>query len=274
MRIALFVEGSVAPPPPRGLPALEEIWKKHLRQALSLHELDPIVPISKRHLVAMDPGLPRMSGAGEALDQLMYRKLKSRDFDAAIVAWDLVPRWNPQGEFCRWDETLNLYRFLKDSRCLPELWTGQAERRYREMSSRKKPSLRPGVPALERGMVLPLCMEPMFEALLTQDEAAARRALGLARRVKGWPSKGWGDASVRHPDAEVLGPAIRAATRVRPKLQVTRRVPGDMRTNKDGWGEFLLRKLLDDQQARSRVVTHPICVRLKELALEARVSGS
>jgi hypothetical protein len=114
-------------------------------------------------------------------------------------------------------------------------------------------------------MVLPVCMEPMFETLLVQDEGALRRALSLQGRIPGWPAQGWGDPAVRKPDREVLGPAILAVSRMRPKPAVLRTVRGDMKTNKDGWGEFLLRRLLADDLARPALLSQPLPKRLAEL---------
>jgi hypothetical protein len=265
LRFALFVEGSLAPPPARGIRPLNRIWQECLGRALELPSFDPIVPISKRHLVAMDPGNPPMSGAGEALDQLMARILDRSPFDVAVIAWDLVPAWNPQGGYCRWQETLDLYRFLAQSTQLPELWKRQAERRYEELQRRPVPGTRSGPPPVELGMVLPVCMEPMFEALLVQDEAAVKRALGVQGRPPGWPSRGWADPTEHRPDQAVLRPAIQALSRMRPKPAVLRTVRGDMRTNKDGWGEFLLRKLLDDDEARPVLLAQPLPRRLAEL---------
>jgi hypothetical protein len=112
LRIALFVEGSESPPQPRRDPALKKIWNEVLGATLNLRPFDPIIPISKKHLTAMDPRSPCMSGAGEKLDQLMARMLARNPFDAAVVAWDLVPAWNPKDQYCRWDETLKLSFYL------------------------------------------------------------------------------------------------------------------------------------------------------------------
>ncbi|HSK81642.1 MAG TPA: hypothetical protein VLQ45_34625 [Thermoanaerobaculia bacterium] len=244
---------------------MERIWKNCLGTELGLLPFDPIVPISKRHIVAMDPSNPPMSGSGEALDQLMTRVLERSSFDVAVVAWDLVPAWNPEDGYCRWKETVDLYRFLAQSTDLPEIWKRQAARRFEDLQRRQTPSTRSGLPPLEFGMVLPVCMEPMFEGLLVQDEAAVRRALGLRERPRGWPSHGWADPVERRPDEAVLGPAIRALSRMRPQPTVLRAIRGDMRTNKDGWGEFLLRKLLEDNQARPVLLSHPLSRRLIEL---------
>jgi len=266
MQVALFVEGSEAPPRRRGKAPLEQIWTDDLGEVLDLHEFDPIIPISKKHLVAMDPEKPKMSGAGEALDQMIVRYLAKSPFEAAVVAWDLVPAWNPEGKFCRFNETLNLYRFLADSQYLPCLWVEQAGRRYRDLSSRPSPGERESPPSLVAGMVLALCMEPMFETILVQDEGGVLRSLEIKERPEGWPRQGWADPKELHPDTRVLAPAVSAARRIRPKLKAVRQVPGDMRTNKDGWGEYLLRGLLADPTSRPVVLEQPLVRRLAEVA--------
>lgn len=267
LRVALFVEGGQDVPPPRRDAPLFRIWSEILPAHLGLRVLDPIFPISKKNLVAMDPSMPVMSGAGEGLDQLIARKLQgSAVFDAAIVAWDIVPAWNPTAESCRWQETLALYEGLARSDVLPDLWREQARSRLADLRARERPSARPSPPRLRPGVVLPLCMEPMFEGLLVQDEAAARRALGVqGRPVRDWPS-GWGDRRSRRPDLQPLGEAIRAVKAVRPQLDVVKRVRGDLRTNKDEWGAWILERLLTDDSASELVRAHPTCARLRELA--------
>jgi hypothetical protein len=266
LRIALFAEGSESPPTRRGRQTLEVLWNERLGQALGLRHFDLVVPISKTHLVAMDPANPPISGAGERLDQLMSRVLARDPFEVAVIAWDLVPAWNPQVEFCRWIETCDLYKFLAQSDCLPELWRDHARWRFHELSQRSVPGARQRLPPLEPGMVLPVCMEPVFEGMLVQDEQAVRRALGLEREtVKGWPRQGWGDPQERRPDLKVLVPAIQALRALRPRRPVLRLVRGDMRTHKSDWGELLLRRLLEDDRARPLVLAHPIARRLSEL---------
>lgn len=139
LRFTLFVEGSESPPTARGRQALEVLWNDRLGEALGLRHFDLVVPISKTHLIAMDPANPPMSGAGERLDQLMKRVLDRNPFDVAVIAWDLVPAWNPQGEFCRWIETRDLYRFLAQSDCLPDRWRERARQRFEELSQRSSP---------------------------------------------------------------------------------------------------------------------------------------
>jgi hypothetical protein len=265
IRIALFVEGSTSPPTRDGRQSLEVLWNDRICQRLGLRRFDRVVPIYKTHLVAMDPRNPPMSGAGEPLDQLMVRELRRSFFDAAVVAWDLVPSWHPDEEYCRWLETLNLYRFLSLSDCLPQNWRDQARARFEELSSRPAPSSRSRPPRLQPGMILPLCMDPVFESLLVQDEGGIKRALGIDREPRGWPRRGWRDPQERRPDLNVLAPAIRSAMGIRPKLGVMRAIRGDMRTHKTQWGEFLLKSLLDDEQSRDRVLEHPILRRLAEV---------
>jgi hypothetical protein len=111
-------------------------------------------------------------------------------------------------------------------------------------------------------------MEPVFEGMLTQDEQVVKRALGVeGRQVRDWPRRGWGEAQERRPDLRVLTPAIQAVRAIKPKHPLLRQIRGDMRTHKAEWGEFLTRKLLDDDQARSLLLEHPIARRLRELLI-------
>ena len=95
MRWALFVEGSE----PSAKPTLAEVWDDICKQ-LSLQPPCAVFPISKKHLLAMDPMNPKMSGAAEGLDALLTRKWQSQSqqgqgvFDAAVILWDLsgIPR--------------------------------------------------------------------------------------------------------------------------------------------------------------------------------------
>lgn len=264
LRIALFVEGSDAQPSRRDtLDPLQRIWNEHLPNLLGFQPFEFVFPISKTHLVALDPRQPAMSGNAEPLDKLVYRLLGTgRAFDAAVVAWDLQPRWDPKAPCCRWTETVDLYRFLAASDCLSVEWVNAARRRLDELESRSAPSARPKVPQLSRGMVLPLCMEPVFEALLTSDESDVRRALGVSgTRLARWPGS-WGRQTQR-PDQDLLGPSIRAARRVEVRLRRT--IRGAFETNKNEWAEYLLRRMLSDPAARSRISSHPITARLRDL---------
>jgi len=235
-----------------------------LADALGIQAFDPVVPISKKHVVAMDPRNPAMSGAGEALDQLVVRTLKRSTFDAAVVAWNLVPAWNPKDDFCRWQETVDFYRLLEESEVLPRVWRQKAGVRHRALIRQHDEGARRVRRKLSKHMLLALCMEPMFEGLLVQSEPAIRRAFGITgRNVRSWPSGGWGDPNQRRPDRELLRPAIAALRRLGPRPPVVRRVGGDMLTNKIGWDLFLTRALLNDKRARETVLEHELCLRLK-----------
>lgn len=263
LRVALFVEGSENRAIRRG-PLLAEMWKQ-LAVGLGIAGFSRVEPISKKHLVAMDPEQPPMSGAGEALDQLMVRCLERETFDAAVVAWDLVPPRDKDAGFCRWRETLDLYRFVGTSSILPEPWRAAAARRHVEMTSRMVPSHRRKPHRVAYNEIVAVCMDPMFEALLLQKEQHVLRALAIDRRPPGWPSQGWGSTTTRQLDDALLTPMI-DALRAGPSKQwprVARTIRADAR-NKDPWLEYLLRRLLEDPEARALVLAHPICRRLME----------
>jgi hypothetical protein len=262
MKLALFVEGAEGNTVRRG-PLLDAMWNR-LAKEVGAQEFATVVPISKKHLAAMDPKNPPISGAGEALDQLMARWLQRAPFDAAVVAWDLVPALNPEEGLCRWQETLNLYQWLGASVSLTEPWCRAAKRRHSALLSRAIPSQRMQPHRVAPHEVVAVCMDPMFEALLLQKEQDVLRAFGIRVRPTGWPTQGWTSA-VRRPDDDVLVPMI-DALRSGPHRQwprVAKTIRADAR-NKDPWLEYLLRHLLDDPDARALVLEHPICRRLTE----------
>jgi hypothetical protein len=263
--VALFVEGSTWPETRLGEP-LHRIWNENLADVLGLRRFSVIVPISKTHLVAMDPVQPKMSGAYEGLDALIARMLRRVPFDAAVVAWDLHPRWNPDGDYCRWQETLDLYRLLSESELLPNPWKHAAGERHAELAARATPDARQRPCQLSQGTIATLCMQPMFEVLLTQNEQCVRESLGVTgRQIRDWPARGWGDATERQPDRRVLAPSIRALRSLTPRPRVTRQVLGDFVTHKAEWDEILLRNLLQRPDCRALVLQHPIARRLYEL---------
>ena len=206
----------------------------------------------------MDPSNPKMSGAAEPLDQLIARHIRSNGIDAAVVAWDLVPAWSPSAATCRWEETLDFYRMLAQSADLPSSWVERAQARLDDLASRPKPGDRAGMPRVEAGACMALCMAPMFEHLLVGDERAVKRALGVSNRLDGWP--GW--TTSPNPDKRILAPAIAALPG---RSLVRRRIRGDFRTHKDEWGEYILRQLLTDDAARPALSKHPLAVRLGEI---------
>lgn len=264
MRVALFVEGtSQAGTYERTGDPLERLWNETLCARLGLPRFDHIFGISKRHLVAMDPSVKALSSVGESLDQLIARVQADKGFDAAVVAWDLHPRWNPEAIQCRWQETLNLYRGLSASEVLPKQWRNAAALRFRELSQRQSPSMRAAAPRLRPGSVLGLCMDKMFESLVTPNESAVRRAFGVAgTRVPGWPR--W-DAATATPDRSLLAPAVAATRRLRPVPDSARRVRGGFDTRKTEWADYLIGRMLDSDDDRHLVADHPISVRLREV---------
>ncbi len=265
MRTALFVEGSDGiPNRNRGKPC-RVLWCETIAPMLGLPPPDDVIPISKGHIDALfraepAPGggkRPALSGAKEPLDQLMGRWLKQDPFDVAIVAWDLVPGFNHLGDWCRWNETREVYRLLGRSPHLPAPWRAYADERHLDLSTRATNDARTALPGLVPGATLLVCMEPMFEGLF-EDEGALRRALGMhGVQSRDWPKQ----YDRRRVDKELVGAAIAAAQNAGVKLPVH----GGFRENKDAWGEYLFRALLNDPAARQAILEHPIVRRLREV---------
>lgn len=265
MRVALFVEGSFGIPNRTLTYPHRALWCETIAPLLGLPPPHDVFPISKAHLAHLrrnDPTSPTtrsptISGSGEALDQLIQRKLNAEPFDMAIVAWDLVPRLNHLSEECRWHETLELYRLLAASTHLPPLWSAHARLRHTELSQRPRPAARSQLPTLARGAVLAVCMEPMFEGMLA-NEKALRAALGM----KGVPSRRWpNNWDPRRPDSELIGPAIAAAQAANVKLPIR----GGFQQAKDEWGAYLFRTILADPEHGPRLTNHALVRRLREV---------
>lgn len=261
MKICLLVEGSFAAPRPRQEDPLSALWKTLVPQALNLKvAIDELVPISKKNLLAMDDTLPR-SGRAIPLDELILQRIKLTNIDAAIVVWDLIPQW-ADSPACRWQETLDLYRLLGMRSVLPNEWRDAAGARHLDLLARDAPSQRVAPPTLQNGSVVAICIDPMFETILVQDESAVRRALEVAgKNVPGWPT--WARNS-RRPDRELLAPAVARSRRVS-TAAVFRRLGSDFKVAKQEWATYLYRKLCEDQNARNVLVSHSVSARLQEL---------
>lgn len=264
LKVAVFAEGSEAAWSSRGRSALHEIWSNALVKTLGLHDVTRVIPIDKKCIVAMTPGVPKMSGAGERFDQLMFRQLKKESFDAAVVAWDLLPPWDPKADVCRWKETVALYEGIERSDCLPDEWIEAARARKVELSSRTSPSDRNHPAQLAQYAILPLCMEPVFESLLLEDEGLVREALGVrGMNVPGWPS--WKQSDTSRCDLDVLGPALVAISALRPRLPVTLKIRPSIRTHKTDWGLFLVEQLSKTKMGLASIRGHRIAKRLIEI---------
>jgi hypothetical protein len=260
LRVALFVEGSTDRGVRQSSSWLERVWNQHLIELVQGAEFSDIIPISKKDIVAMSDPKHRPTGS-EPLDMKLVRLGAGTSFDAAVVAWDLHPKWNETDDFCRWDETVRLLDCLGRSDKLPDAWRGACSARADDYLSRSQPGDRAHAPAFEPGAVLPLCMDPEFESLLTADEGATMRALGMSTRPSGWP-RGWGVGGTRRPGDEVIRRAVDCLPR---NSEVRRRVRGKWRQNKAAWGEYIVRQLLSDVAGRSAVKEHPLTRRLAEL---------
>lgn len=274
MRTALFVEGSDGIPSRDRAKPCRALWCETIAPLLGLPAPNDVIPISKGHLDALfrkEPApdgrkRPARSGAKEPLDQLMGRLLKSDPFDVAIVAWDLVPKFSHLGEWCRWRETLDVYRLLGQSDHVPERWRSYAAERHLELSTRPTSGARLALPRVDRGATLVVCMEPMFEALF-EDDGALRRALNMyGVQSRDWPKH----YDPRRVDKDLIGKAIAAAQNAGVKLPVH----GGFQENKDAWGEYLFRALMQDAAARHMLLEHPIVRRLREVMRPASTAAS
>jgi len=263
LRVAVFAEGSVAEKDLTRDP-FTLLWTQVVRECLKLRAIDAVYPIDKRNLIAMSPEVTIVGV--EPLDELMERRLRTDPFDAAVVAWDLYPRWQGlTASACRWEETVEFYRLLGGSSHLPGPWTTAAALRHADLVKRPNHGTRAAPPQVSRFGILAVCMEPTFEGLLVADQAGVKRALGAeGEQLRNWPPS-WNQPGIREPGRQLLQPAIKAARDHRPRLVGYPPVRGDMITAKHEWGSTLLRALTTDARAAPSIAAHPLAVRLREL---------
>jgi hypothetical protein len=275
MRVALFVEGTLSASAMHHEDALVQIWQVLVPSLSGAVRPNRVIGISKKHIVGLSGGAPIMSGAAEPFDLLLNREHARDPFDAAIVAWDLVPPWNPSVRGCRWQETCEFYANLARRDRVAEPWRTYVRGRAADLASRRRPSTRVAPARLVPGAIVPVCMDPMFEDLLVGSEGAIRRVLGVAgRRVPGWPGDGWAWGETDTPDVSVLQRAILAVRGIRPRPRPVVIVRGDMRTNKHGWAEYILRAMLEEASIVTQLGRHPVIARMREVARpDARQGG-
>lgn len=263
MRTALIVEGSISYGSTRHGDPLTNVWQMLCRDYAGVDEFDLVVGLSKDQLVAMQPGSSTLSTMREPFDVYLERLIRQHGIEAAVVAWDLKPAWSVETESCRWRETLELYAGLARSDALPQAWRDRAASRLAELEGRAVPAARAQLPSLSPATVLPLCMDVMFESLLT-DERIVRDALGLrGQRVPGWPS-GW-SANHSSPDKELLAPATTAVRRLKPRHPAARAVRRDWFAGKNDWAEYILRQARERPEHREALAAHPVVRRLREV---------
>ena len=161
VRYALLAEGPVNATDAE-LKTFVELWHVYLA-SLDVALPVVVVPIHKPHLVAMDPSLPKMSGASEPLDHLRARAIEEHKFEAVVIPWDLTPPWDPDAEedrYCRWNETKKLYGHLAESEVLTDKWKASCRERANELAARKLPSDRGVAFTLRKHGVVAICMSP------------------------------------------------------------------------------------------------------------------
>jgi hypothetical protein len=232
LSVTLFVEGSSQDSSRDIEDKVAELWRVRLPTLMKCPSPDRVVGISKGHLQAMQrpwrDGEEVTSSVRIPLDEFIEIERGQHPFDAALVAWDLVPPWDRERRPERCLEVRDFYRCLSESQHLPQQFRDMAAGRMAEIQAQP-----PGVcPKLKQGMIAAICMVPEFEAVLA-DEQAVREALDVrGKDIPRWPN--W------DPDdpKETLDKAIRAARRFRPQPKPTKQVPGNMETRPNDWHLF------------------------------------
>ena len=269
LKVALFAEGSgESSPSRRESGALSRIWGEVLPRALGCASQIRVFPFSKRDLVALDRSKPQPTGS-IPLDVLIAARLAGPErLDAVLIAWDLQPPWDPKVNRCRWQETLDIYRFLGASAALKGLsggWRRRAQARHDDLAARATPGARTLPHRLARHEIAVVCMEPMFESILL-DEPGIFAALGLTRRPPLWPkAKEWKAKGLRMPDQALLKPAIDAALASKVRARIVDQIGGDLKTRKNEWGAYLLESLLAEHSTRTRCLSRQLPRRLTEV---------
>lgn len=279
MQIALFVEGSGPvgvrsreqdPPSERARDRdhLSYLWNECLLDALGRVPVKPIIPIGKDAISRLR-GLTTStstSGLDARIDQARKSHALDPERDAIVIAWDLVPI-DPNQRRCPWDEKVGLYRGLAESEIMcknAEPWARSAKQQAETLLALKGQEPRAeSVRRVVPGSVLGLCMEPMFEGLLTRNGRAIRTAFGLSEDPKNWPT-GW---RPDHPDpSRLLGRAVAALRNIRPKTSICKQIFYEPWENaKDEQGAFILRQLLAEPSEAEHIRKHAIALRLAHI---------
>lgn len=274
LRIALFVEGSQAAASRRG-DDLRSLWET-LCATIGVTRPEIVFPIDKKYLLALNLDTAeggqrtKVSGASEGLDDLLRRHYGRTPFDVAIVAWDLTPPWAMvTPDRCRWRETTAMYTHMVRRSRLPEPFLAWTKKREQDLRGRARPSARTGAPRLERGAILPLCMESCFESWFIDERSGVctgKNGLRQALQVKGQRVLGWPEAfskGDRRSAKSYLTDAIAAVRRLRPPHPLTNKIRRGWDDNQESWARFLAEALSSADPETRRA--HPIAMRLAEL---------
>lgn len=218
IRITIFAEGSKYQDPKRGRDSFDRLWRLLLTKCgISNEQIVEVNGFSKDQLVALCPPAEFHGFRNLRLDYEIERAYKRAYFNKLIIAFDLLPKHNALLECCRKQEIELLLRALGANSRLPQILQNAANNllaHYREIwqqSQQVQASKNNALvlPSRKRQPLELLVMEPMFEALPLADEAGFRRAIGLGRTPKEWPS--FNLKGVKKPDHQILLRAFKLA---------------------------------------------------------------
>ena len=256
-RIGLFVEGTSLLTK-RGRDDLMELWRY---QCSKVSEFPPdridVYGFTKQQIVIMAPAHATMPGTGKIpLDVTIEQKFKDKPFDALIIAFDAHPANQAielvegQPSPCLRIEKDFVLHQLMTSEFLPQQFRDGAAKLlayYHVNRGRPRATTRPPI-----GEVELVYMDPTFEALLLQDEAALRMVFGLKRVPNTW-------CAIPHdgdrPDFEIR--KIVNGNR--------KRGPNHLRVQYDAKKHAWAQEILKNASENSAIWEHAIIQRLKKV---------
>lgn len=249
--VGLFVEGNLRD---RTRDSIATLWSKLAGRCGARLDLK-VYGIDKSQIVALQPSrIPTRPGATkraqfrrETLDVTIDRALRDDGLTHVIVAFDALPPNEELELRGRRQEIGYLLEGLHASEVLVDSLkqaAGSLARRYATEGC-----LDPREGRLEYLEIL--YMDPMFEALLTSDEAAVRTALGHKSFPKDWPSF---KNTHKQLDKYVIAPAVEVAHK-----DVLRKIGGRYLERKTAWALHILENAPSTAALWSHEIMNRLC---------------
>jgi hypothetical protein len=248
--VGVFVEGNLRD---RTRDSVETVWRKLASRCESKPALK-VYGIDKGQIVGLKPSsVQRKPGATQVLsrrvplDVEIDRAVRQDLLTHVVVAFDAWPPnelLDPNG---RREEIGFLLTGLQSSSVLAEPFknaAGALAARYGTAGC-----LDPRTGSV--GILEVIYMDPMFEALLTSDEATVRRALGHSSTPKDWPKF---KTHSRELDKHVMKPAVAVAHK-----DVLRKMGGEYLDRKTAWGIRILEEAANDAGLWAHEIAQRVC---------------